>query len=42
MPMIKNKRCYLTFAPLVVAAGVVAAYYSSIVVSEENQRPFVR
>ena len=25
MPMIKNKRCNLNFAPLVVATGVVAA-----------------
>lgn len=41
MPMIKNKRCNLNFAPLVVATGVVAANCSSIIVSEENQRPFV-
>ena len=41
MPMVKNKRSDLTFAPLAVAAGVVAAHYLSIVVSEENQRPFV-
>ena len=40
--MIKNKSCYLTFAPLVVAAGVVAANYSSFAVSIINQFLFVK